>query len=182
MTYLHGRNIVHGRLTSVNIYIEPNQRVKISLIDNDEKPLASLDSEKNSTVEFNGPALAYLSPELMRTLRVAPSSSDEDDENNTNKTLVQIDTNQLTKKSDIFSFGTIVYELFHERLPFERTPASEVIYRIGFGQMETIAKRGQAAAECPAIVQTTISACWSTNPQCRPDFKQLNFENIQINK
>lgn len=179
MTYLHDKNIVHGRLTSVNIYIEPNQTVKISLIDNDEKPLASLGSGSSGnsldTVEFNTSALTYLSPELMRTLGVSNTT------NGKSSSIVQIDTNQLTKKSDIFSFGTIVYELFYERLPFERIPAAELIYRIGSGQMpqqQQPLETTNTTIGCPALVKQTISACWSANASQRPNFKQLKFSDF----
>lgn len=171
MTYLHGKNIVHGRLTSVNIYIEPNQCVKISLIDHDEQPIASINSAHDDKVEFNASALNYLSPELIRTLRVIPrppvSGSGTSGQT---KALVQINTDHLTKKSDIFSFGTIVYEMFHEQLPYRGVSAAEVIYRIGSGQLR------DAANGCPALVQQTISACWSANAEERPDFKHLRFD------
>lgn len=179
MTYLHGKNIVHGRLSSVNIYIEPNQTVKISLIDNDDRPLASL---AEATVEFNGPALTYMSPELIRTLTVGGNYEDTCETTKTTP-LVQIDTNQLTKKADAFAFGTILYELFHERRPLDELSAAELIYRIGSGRVEealTCAQERRSPAAgyccCPALVRQTIRACWSENALDRPHFKQLYFE------
>lgn len=117
MTYLHDKNIVHGRLTSVNIYIELNQRVKISLIDNDEQPIASATSKPypgSGSLGFNLPALTYLSPELIRTIEVV---SRRDQLGGTTNKLF-IDTAELSRKSDIFSFGTLLFELFEERFPF----------------------------------------------------------------
>lgn len=168
MTYLHDKNIVHGRLTSVNIYIEPNQRVKISLIDNEEQPIGSASSatgalsstkgiiiqspttsttsttrtsdatttatattntgHANSTrhpnagsISFSLPALTYLSPEIIKTIRIGQRNDNICDNNQTDAR-VQMDTSLLTKKADIFSFGTLLFELFEERFPFgERT-------------------------------------------------------------
>lgn len=129
MTYLHDKNIVHARLTSVNIYIELNQRVKISLIDNDEQALAiettpeSLlapgDNNKQNlgsnlpikSIRFNLPALTYLSPELIRTIKTSRKH-----DGLAGSPL--IDSAKLSKKSDIFSFGTLLFELFVERFPF----------------------------------------------------------------
>lgn len=120
MTYLHDKNIVHGKLNSVNIYIELNQRVKISLIDDDDRAIAKpVETKQNliNSVEFNLPALTYLSPELIKTLSVVDATKSGCDK----KIIpahVQFDTNQLTKASDIFSFGTLLFELFEERFPF----------------------------------------------------------------
>lgn len=124
MTYLHDKNIVHGKLTSVNIYLELNQRVKISLLDNHETSIAEnnssisqnyTDSKSNTNVKFNLPSLTYLSPELVKTIRLVETSHCDKASREMN---VTVDTNQLTKKSDVFSFGTLLFELFEERFPF----------------------------------------------------------------
>lgn len=141
MTYLHDKNIVHAKLTSANIYIEPNQRVKISLIDDDDKPIAShVDSDTSGDISgisadsigghytigpqpiaFNLPAITYLSPELIQTIQI---NTDEEhtDSNATDcsekRTKIQLDTDKLSKKSDIYSFGTLLFEIFEERFPF----------------------------------------------------------------
>lgn len=134
MTYLHDKNIVHARLTSVNVYLEPNQRVKVSLIDTDERQIASsgtnqlsaalssgttnIQSGDHSTTPatsnapeqgtaFNLSALTYLSPELVRSIRVTPGSG-----------IVGMDTSLLAKEADVFAFGTLLFELFEERFPF----------------------------------------------------------------
>lgn len=136
MTYLHDKDIVHGRLTSVNIYIEANQRVKISLIDNDEQPIASCSSQNASRrqdgLALNLPTLTYLSPELVKTLEICrPSGAAADHgckigasgQRPAEKGLpgdiqVQIDLSLLTKQADIYSFGTLLFELFQEQFPF----------------------------------------------------------------
>lgn len=235
MTYLHDKNIVHGRLTSINIYIELNQRVKISLIDNDEQsiattfkaPVSHQTGAARSSVSFNLPALTYLSPEIIKTIKIREHKkkyiNNCDNDHQTEEAQVRIDTSRLTKKSDVFSFGTLLFELFQERFPFSemdspneinsertisynpflayashslltpttarqspfvtttkknwngniRTSASELIFQIGSGQIE---KRNQTKSKkCPALVDYIISACWSSEPSCRPQFKQLAF-------
>lgn len=159
MAYLHDRNIVHGKLTSVNIYIELNQRVKISLIDNDEKAIAT--TTDCGSVNFNPSSLTYLSPELIKTV---------------GKTGFEL--GNLTKKSDIFSFGTLLFEIFEEKFPFIsygniNCSASEIIYQIGSGQI--IEKNLRDISKHSALVEFIISACWSTDPRLRPHFKQLSF-------
>lgn len=192
MTYLHDKNIVHGKLTSVNIYLEPNQRVKISLIDN--------------STDFNLNSLTYLSPELIKTIKVP----DENRCNSTRLTHIHIDTRQITKKSDIFSFGTLLFELYEDKFPFSdsksdtldsntaqassqtisspftstlnspldewngniKTSVHEIIFQIGSGLTEK--KNLQPNMhKCPILVKEIISACWSVDPRERPGFKQL---------
>lgn len=203
MTYLHDKNIVHGKLTSVNIYIELNQRVKISLIDNEETPVVEAKSAGNS-MQFNLPSLTYLSPELIQTINVSGT--------NQNDVLIE----RLTKESDIFSFGTFLFELFEERFPFAdfhcastlkcsqnspvisspriryspldsafdlmltkwngniQTSACELIYQIGTGQIGS-KNLDKFSAKQPSLVKSIISACWSMQPNSRPQFKQLAF-------
>lgn len=188
MTYLHGKNIVHGRLTSANVYIEPNERVKISLIDTDERQMAlgcvcggpsackvvadelrlkesqegqAGNSEANEFVVANSGAafatttnnnntrarqeplaaslnlttLTYLSPELIRTIRLVPPSVPavgetadpcdcNDPQSHQHRAEVQMDTSLLTKEADVFSFGTLLFELFQERFPFAEVAKS----------------------------------------------------------
>jgi len=259
MTYLHDKDIVHGKLTSVNIYIETNRRVKISLIDNDEQQLASticanqsscspssqhdtrlrggneIRATNSAKVSFNLPALTYLSPEIVRTISI----SDETGHNHGRRTAqVHLDTEKLTKKSDVFSFGTLLFELFEDHFPFakanhcdrmslvdlasaisptsqirhseaahsllftasplstfsqhrQQSPfetmtktgwngnikasASELIFQIGSGQMNS---RNKLRKHCPALVDQIIRACWTYEPNRRPNFKQMSFENI----
>lgn len=121
MTYLHDKSIVHAKLTSSNIYIEPNQRVKISLIDDEDKPIACLNdlnsNLKANSLSFNIPALTYLSPELIRTLKINERITN--DFNLIQKSFeIELDTNHLTKMFDVYSFGTLLFELFEERFPF----------------------------------------------------------------
>lgn len=138
MTYLHDKDIVHGRLTSVNIYIELNQRVKISLIDHDENALVSFPGHSQNA-QFNLPALTYLSPELVRTIKLTRAnnnntlcdiSSSFTANLNNQQHCVEMDLQKLTKRSDVFSFGTLLFELFHQRYPFTLEQAASQMVRL----------------------------------------------------
>lgn len=182
MTYLHDKNIVHGKLTSNNIYIEPNQRVKISLIDNDDKPI----QDENKT-HFNLPPLTYMSPELLiNSIKI------EADNKENKGAHFQTGTSQITKKSDIFSFGTLLFELFEGRFPFSsndeeegtlssrlpeetwngniRISAHELISQISSGLIKS---KNYFTVKCPTNIEETILACWFTEQRLRPTFRQL---------
>lgn len=216
MTYLHDKNVVHGRLTSTNIYIEPNQRVKISLIDEHEMPLMRAASTIDNTTSGNNlqdeqeaqqttdtryqldtSSLNYLSPELIRTIGMGAGAD------------CRLDCSTLSKMSDVFSFGTILFELFEERLPFttkHQQPTStnspdintslnkqqqqhrhlscnetllpsvdQIIYQIGSGRIADINLRTDKTFRMSSRVHDLIAACWSTEADMRPQFKQLVF-------
>lgn len=204
MAYLHDKDIVHGKLSSVNIYLETKtNRVKISLIDNSETSLADEQSGK-----LNLPALTYLSPELVRTIEV--SEQECDNKTDSKQRQVSLDTSRLTKEADVFSFGTLLFEIFEERFPFSHnkqdaflmtksTPllttspfdlelpsnwqgnikysASELIYSIGSGQIGllNLSELDNSISSNTRVVQLLIDACWSPTTADRPQFKQLCF-------
>lgn len=136
MTYLHDKEIVHGKLTTTNIYIEPNMQVKISLIDEHEMPLMmnSCDNDellpvKSGFARFDVASLTYLSPELIKTITIGDNRRRNNHNNNNiqngiqhnelpSTTYCHLDTSKLTRMSDVFAFGTILFELFEEKSPF----------------------------------------------------------------
>lgn len=125
MAYLHDKNIVHAKLTSENIFLEPNYRVKISLVDEDQLAIIACaqTGAASPRVQFNLPALTYLSPELIRTIKLLeqPETTTTRGENQNRRRFSvkpQVDLAALSKKSDVFSFGTLLFELFEERFPF----------------------------------------------------------------
>lgn len=211
MTYLHDKDIVHGKLSSVNIYIELNQRVKISLIDHDENALATRSPrDANSTVNFNLPALTYLAPELIKTIKLTCANNIQNCDPDHSSLLlirrepnkssqshwlpIELNAHKFSKSSDIFAFGTLLFELFEERYPFSdlrqttsssfltakqqhgsrngniNTSAAEIIYQIGSGQ---IASKNSPWSSSP--ISNVVAACWAHNSQDRPQFKQLTF-------
>lgn len=188
MAYLHDKNIVHGRLTTTNIYIEPNHNVKISLIDEHKSPLLMTETNSQSTSIDNNqiqPAiiadirsLTYLSPELIRTIEITR----ECDKDFNSGSGCRMNLDKLGKFSDVFAFGTILYELFEEKIPFANgrktttslPSADELIYSIGSGK---IAARNllKTDSRIPSRIIDLIAACWTTDITLRPKFKQLTI-------
>ncbi|KNC46286.1 TKL protein kinase [Thecamonas trahens ATCC 50062] len=84
---------------------------------------------------------------------------------------------ERTQASDVFSFGTILFELFTEETVFPRTMnAMEVAFAIARGFEVVI------PSSVPLEVADIITSCWATNPTLRPTVASLkaSIETFEI--
>jgi len=84
-----------------------------------------------------------------------------------------IEHRKFSSASDVFSFGTTLWELFeYGKVPFCDCSTSEAAERIMQGKMLPQPKY------CPGEIYQLIQKCWIRNPPERPSFTQA-FEEIQ---
>ncbi|KAL1922206.1 uncharacterized protein VTP21DRAFT_9745 [Calcarisporiella thermophila] len=76
------------------------------------------------------------------------------------------DFNQYTAKSDVFSYGVIVWEILHRRLPSETESDDAVRYKVIDGMQESIQVQFKK-------YHTMIEACWKQNPDERPEIDNV---------
>lgn len=88
MAYLHGKQMVHGKLSSVNIILD--YRVKICLIDHG---VTQMTDQREGYGCLNRGQLTYMSPEIIRQLYVEPDSPSLQSRAPT------------TKESDVYALG-----------------------------------------------------------------------------
>ncbi|RWS07978.1 kinase suppressor of Ras (KSR)-like protein [Dinothrombium tinctorium] len=161
MGYLHARGIVHKRLHSTNIILE--SRVKICLMD---QGIANGEFESSDYGVIPKGHLTYLSPELMRCLQVEPP--------------LVYSNSGFTPESDIYAFGTILYELLLLKYPYNRQSPHTVIWLIGNGVHDSIDH-----IKCSNILKSIIACCWNRIASKRPEFsfivKKLQ-ENVSLHK
>lgn len=161
MGYLHAKGIVHKTLTSRNVILE--SRVKLCLMDQGLAEKARDLSDRGCLARGH---LTYLAPELMRQLQVEPPSV--------------FSRCQPSQESDIYAFGTILYELIAESFPFGSQHPHSIIWQIASGQQQPLNH-----LQCTGSFKTLIHECWFKAPEARPSFvvigRQLQ-ENVTLHR
>ncbi|XP_075749410.1 uncharacterized protein LOC119186509 isoform X3 [Rhipicephalus microplus] len=161
MGYLHAKGIVHKSLTSKNVVLE--SRVKLCLMDQGLAERVHDPSDRGCLARGH---LTYLAPELMRQLRVEPPNVFSDCE--------------PSQESDLYAFGTILYELIAEAFPFGFQHPHSVIWQIASGQQQPLNH-----LQCTGSFKTLIHECWFKAPEARPSFvmigRQLQ-ENVTLHR
>lgn len=149
MGYLHARDIIHKDLRTKNIFIE-NGKVIIT----DFGLFSStklLYCDMGLGVPHNW--LCYLAPELIRALQPEKPSGE---------------CLEFTPLSDVYSFGTVWYELICGEFTFKDQPAESIIWQVGRGMKQSLAN-----LQSGRDVKDLLMLCWSYEKEYRPDFARL---------
>ena len=73
---------------------------------------------------------------------------------------------QYSRKSDVFSFGVVIYEIVTCSNPWPQCTPMEAAHEVMRGNTMTI-------PECPEIFQQMMKLCWQYDPKDRPEFTDL---------
>nr|XP_042898609.1 kinase suppressor of Ras 1 isoform X2 [Parasteatoda tepidariorum] len=149
MGYLHAKGIVHQKLNSKNIILEC--RVKLSIMDHGMSNKL-LDRPDYGCISRGH--LSYISPELMSSLQIEPPRI--------------YTTKPYTQESDIFAFGSLLYELLAERFAFQEQPPHAVIYQISIGRIAPLHNFRFING-----LKDLIKRCWSWKTEKRPPFSEI---------
>ncbi|XP_076443991.1 uncharacterized protein LOC143282277 [Babylonia areolata] len=152
MGYLHAKGIVLRKLNTANIFLCP--RVKVSAID------FSLPEARHNRKDYASIPrghLTYVAPELLKTLRVIPPRL--------------VPSADPSPESDVFAFGTIMYEVLGGAHPYPGFPPESVIWSVCSGHRQNLAN-----INCTIPLKSLIEDCWSHEPLYRPDFPEISKE------
>ncbi|XP_047951203.1 serine/threonine-protein kinase STY8 [Salvia hispanica] len=140
MNYLHHRNppIVHRDLKSSNLLVDKSWNVKVG-----DFGLSKLKYSTFLTAKSGRGTPQWMAPEVLRN---EPS----------------------TEKSDVFSFGVILWELMTELIPWSNLNAVQVVGAVGFAN-----SRLDIPHNVDPQIASIISECWASNPEDRPSFKDM---------
>lgn len=80
-----------------------------------------------------------------------------------------------SKKSDVFSFGVMIWELLEEATPFKGIDLKVLIQEIVHDGTRLEIRR-----QWDPRIQSLLRRCWQTEPKERPNMSEINsiFSNI----
>ncbi|XP_010486179.1 PREDICTED: mitogen-activated protein kinase kinase kinase YODA-like [Camelina sativa] len=140
MNYLHRCSppIIHRDLKSSNLLVDRDWTVKVANFG-----LSRIKHETYLTTKSGKGTPQWMAPEVLRN-----ESSDE--------------------KSDIYSFGVVLWELATEKIPWENLNSMQVIKAVGF-----MNQRLDIPKDIDPRWVSLMESCWHINTKLRPTFQEL---------
>ncbi|KAH1115564.1 hypothetical protein J1N35_008942 [Gossypium stocksii] len=140
MNYLHHRNppIVHRDLKSSNLLVDRNWNVKVG-----DFGLSRWKNGTFLTTKSGRGTPQWMAPEVLRN---EPSN----------------------EKSDVFSFGVILWELMTVSIPWNNLNSLQVVGVVGF-----MDRRLELPEGLDPQIESIIRDCWQSNPENRPSFEDI---------
>ena len=137
MFYIHSRGYVHRDLKTQNLLLDSNNDIKLC-----DFGLTKLKEELNlGSGQFAGTP-CYMAPELF-------------------------DKKYYDEKVDIFAFGTILWEIFNQKVPYCNCNASEIKQKVCRGD------KLESSESVPKKIAELIDACRSLKAHDRPSFEYI---------
>eukprot|EP01114_Cavostelium_apophysatum_P006560 TRINITY_DN1792_c0_g1_i1.p1 TRINITY_DN1792_c0_g1~~TRINITY_DN1792_c0_g1_i1.p1 ORF type:complete len:683 (-),score=77.64 TRINITY_DN1792_c0_g1_i1:47-2095(-) len=140
MVHLHFYNVIHRDLAARNILLTHTWEVKVS--DFGFSRILNSQSNESRTANTVGP-VKWLPPEALHSY-------------------------VYSTKTDVWSFGVVIWEVLTRKKPFEDKSATEVILGVCNNGL-----RLQTPEGCPPHLASLLDKCFSVDPQQRPTFKEI---------
>nr|GEV10680.1 dual specificity protein kinase splA-like [Tanacetum cinerariifolium] len=140
MNYLHHCHppIIHRDLKSSNLLVDKNWNVKVG-----DFGLSRIKHETYLTTKTGKGTPQWMAPEVLRN-------------------------EQADEKSDIYSFGVVLWELTTEKIPWDTLNSMQVIGAVGF-----MNQRLDIPQDVDPQWASLIESCWCSEPQSRPTFQEI---------
>ncbi|CAL9102046.1 unnamed protein product [Musa acuminata var. zebrina] len=145
MECLHSHGIIHRDLKPENLLLTADQTT-VKLVD------LGLAREETLTEMMTAETGTYrwMAPELYSTV-----------------TLRHGEKKHYNHKVDVYSFAIVLWELLHNRLPFEGMSNLQAAYAVAFKNVRP------SADDLPEELASILTSCWKEDPNSRPNFSQI---------
>ncbi|XP_062170325.1 serine/threonine-protein kinase STY13 [Alnus glutinosa] len=145
MECLHSHGIIHRDLKPENLLLNAEHKT-VKLAD------FGLAREESLTEMMTAETGTYrwMAPELYSTV-----------------TLRQGEKKHYNHKVDAYSFAIVLWELLHNKLPFEGMSNLQAAYAAAFKNVRP------SAEDLPEELATILTSCWQEDPNARPNFGQI---------
>ncbi|XP_041367513.1 raf homolog serine/threonine-protein kinase-like [Gigantopelta aegis] len=150
MGYLHAKGIVLRKLNTKNVFL--GSKVKISVMD---WGMSDIRHNRSDYASVPRGHLTYVAPEILCTMKTIPPRL--------------VATTPYTYESDVFAFGTLMYEVMNGDFPYIDIPVESLIWQVGQGRRQCLEK-----LPCSAGLKTIIEDCWAQESIYRPDFLEIS--------
>ena len=142
MAYIHSRGYVHRDLKTQNILLDKNLDIKLC-----DFGLTKLKSELNSgSGQFAGTP-CYMAPELF-------------------------DRKFYDDKIDVFAFGTVLWEIYTQKIPYANCDAMEIKQKVTKGE------ELYCSSIVPKQIANLIQKCRCVKASDRPSFEEIEKMNV----
>ncbi|CAA7405058.1 unnamed protein product [Spirodela intermedia] len=145
MECLHSHGIIHRDLKPENLLLTADQKT-VKLVDFGlarEETLTEMMTAETGTYR-------WMAPELYSTV-----------------TLRHGEKKHYNHKVDAYSFAIVLWELLHNRLPFEGMSNLQAAYAAAFKNVRP------SADDLPEELAAVMTSCWKEDPEARPNFSQI---------
>ncbi|CAJ0931123.1 unnamed protein product, partial [Mesorhabditis belari] len=148
MNFLHSKRIIHRDLKSNNIFLTDDSTIKIG-----DFGLATVKTRWSGTQQNQQPtgSILWMAPEVIRMQ----------------------DQNPYTNKSDIYSFGVVMYEVLSGQLPYTNiNNRDQILFMVGHGFLRPDPSR--IRPDCTRALRELFERCIKLNRDDRPEFGELS--------